>query len=152
MTMPSDYTGRPPLRIGNEERQAAQAALDAHLTAGRLDPDEYGERYALAGVARTRVDLDALFVDLPQPHPAYPGAAPRPAEMTGPPRPSAGRIVASAGARLIAIVPLIALVLFFAFRGFWLAFFLIPIAGSLFRPGGRRYRRRTWSGACGPRW
>ena len=34
------------IRIGNAERDAAMKALDEHLTAGRLDLDEYGERYA----------------------------------------------------------------------------------------------------------
>ncbi len=49
-------------------------ALDEHLREGRLDPTEYGERSAVAANARFRSELDALFTDLPAPHPAYPAA------------------------------------------------------------------------------
>jgi hypothetical protein len=61
-----------PLRIGTTEREAAGRALDAHLQAGRLDAEEYGERYARAMSARTREDLRPLFADLPAPHPESP--------------------------------------------------------------------------------
>lgn len=67
----------PEVRIGTREREAALTALGEHLTAGRLDLDEYGERSALATHAQTRGDLTALFADLPAPHPelaAGPGA------------------------------------------------------------------------------
>ena len=64
------------IRIGNDERDAAIKALDEHMSAGRLDPDEYGQRVAEASVARTRDDLTPLFADLPQPHPFAP-APPR---------------------------------------------------------------------------
>jgi hypothetical protein len=65
MSAPSN----PSLRIGNDERDAAIKALDEHLTAGRLDAEEYGERIAQASMARTREGLEELFVDLPEPHP-----------------------------------------------------------------------------------
>jgi hypothetical protein len=73
MSAPS--TPGPGIRIGNDERAAAMAALDEHMAAGRLDPEEYGERVAQASVARTRAELDELFVDLPAPHP-FPSAPP----------------------------------------------------------------------------
>ena len=73
MSTPSG--GTPPIRIGNHEREAASAALDKHLEAGRLDAEEYGERYAKAPMARTRDELDALFLDLPAPHPFTPAHA-----------------------------------------------------------------------------
>jgi Domain of unknown function (DUF1707) len=60
-----------PLRIGTAEREAAGRALDAHLQAGRLDAEEYGERYARAMSARTRDDIRPLFADLPAPHPEF---------------------------------------------------------------------------------
>ncbi len=45
------------LRIGNVERNAAMKALDAHLEAGRLGVDEYGERSAgAAGAATAALD------------------------------------------------------------------------------------------------
>lgn len=73
--MSTSPDGRPPLRIGTLEREAACKALDAHLTAGRLDAEEYGERYAKASLARDYSELDALFVDLPAPHWAPPRSA-----------------------------------------------------------------------------
>ena len=56
------------IRIGNREREAARHALDEHLAEGRLDMDEYADRYAKANLARFQSELDELFVDLPQPH------------------------------------------------------------------------------------
>jgi len=89
MTAPSTN-----LRIGNDERDAAITALDQHLNAGRLDPEEYGQRVAQASVARTREGLDELFVDLPAPHP-FPAAS-------APWRPAAGRPVADRAMRSFA--------------------------------------------------
>lgn len=55
------------IRIGNAEREVAMKALDEHLEAGRLDPEEYGQRYAKASLARTEDELRPLFIDLPGP-------------------------------------------------------------------------------------
>src|SRR5689334_3265620 len=63
---------RPQIRIGYAERSAAQQALDEHLTAGRLDPAEYADRYAAAEMARTRAEVVALFTGGPSPHPLSP--------------------------------------------------------------------------------
>jgi len=68
VSTPSGAT--PHLRIGYQEREAACAALAIHLGAGRLDAEEYGERYAMATMARTSGELDAIFWDLPAVHPA----------------------------------------------------------------------------------
>ena len=57
----------PPIRIGNDERQAAAHALGDHYAQGRLEADEYEQRVSAAFGARTSADLDALFVDLPRP-------------------------------------------------------------------------------------
>ena len=83
---------RPPIRIGTAERDAAMKALDAHLEAGRLDVDEYGERSARASVATTAPELAELFDDLPAPHPVLPGVVGPvlPAVAPPPTRPSAG--------------------------------------------------------------
>lgn len=62
-----DDTGANAIRIGNTEREAAMKALDQHLEAGRLDPEEYGQRYAKASLARTEDELRPLFLDLPGP-------------------------------------------------------------------------------------
>jgi len=130
------------IRIGNAERDAAMRALDEHLSAGRLDLDEYGERYARATVARTQDELAALFTDLPP--------LPQPQAAASRPHRDVRRAGANYGVRLASVMPLIALVLFFA-TGAWLWFLLIPITAKLFFAGhpGRGYYRR---GRCGPSW
>lgn len=65
------------IRIGDAERQSALTALGEHMTAGRLDIDEYGDRTAQVAAAKTRADLQALFADLPAPHPGF-GVVPPP--------------------------------------------------------------------------
>lgn len=53
------------IRIGSAEREAALRQLSFHTNAGRLSPDELAERSAAVEAARTRGELDAVFVDLP---------------------------------------------------------------------------------------
>jgi hypothetical protein len=60
------------LRVGDAERQQAVAALGDHYAAGRLDQDEYDTRVQRAYASRTRVDLQGLFGDLPEPAPFRP--------------------------------------------------------------------------------
>ena len=137
------------VRIGNAERQAAAAALDEHLAAGRLDADEYGHRYTAAVAARTRGELAPLFADLPEPRPA-PGdeAAPhvkpaRPAIHAPHDRhePLGGAI----GRTVVAVMPFVAIGLFFGLRAAgvgaaWLVFLLVPISGAIVY-GDKRGRR-----------
>jgi hypothetical protein len=59
--------GPRPIRIGNDEREAAVRALGEHFAQGRLDPEEYEERASAGYAARTADDLDRLFDDLPRP-------------------------------------------------------------------------------------
>jgi len=61
------------LRVGDAERQQAVTALGEHFAAGRLDQDEYDTRIQTAYAAKTRVDLQGLFGDLPEPVPFRPG-------------------------------------------------------------------------------
>ncbi|MDT8909519.1 DUF1707 domain-containing protein [Amycolatopsis sp. PS_44_ISF1] len=65
----------PQLRISDQERESALAALGEHLTAGRIDIDEYGDRSARITAAKTRAELGEQFADLPHPHPVYGGTA-----------------------------------------------------------------------------
>jgi hypothetical protein len=60
------------LRVGDAERQQAVSALGEHFAAGRLDQDEYDTRAQTAWAAKTRVDLQGLFGDLPEPAPFRP--------------------------------------------------------------------------------
>jgi hypothetical protein len=117
----------PQIRIGYAERAAAQEALDVHLTAGRLDADEYADRFATAGLAHTQTELDALFVDLPEPHPAR-AEAPRPASAVNRgswthylPTSTVGRLVA-----LVLVTALTIAVLPFALAAALLYFVVVP--------------------------
>lgn len=78
----------PQLRISDQERESALNALGEHMSAGRIDIDEYGERSARITAAKTRGELAELFADLPTPHPVYgsaePVAAPAPASAPVP--------------------------------------------------------------------
>jgi hypothetical protein len=68
------------MRVSNEERDEAVSTLGVHLSTGRLELSEYEERCGQAVMARTRGDLEALFTDLPAPHPDLSSAAP-PAQL-----------------------------------------------------------------------
>ncbi|GAA4779478.1 DUF1707 domain-containing protein [Actinomycetospora chlora] len=128
----------PSPRIGTAEREAAMKALDAHLEAGRLDPEEYGERSARVTEARTAEDLDPLFADLPAPHPTADSAAPdgrRPAvSPAGNPAPREPGFLARYGPAISGALPIIALILFFTvpIAHAWVFFLLIPLGGALF--------------------
>ncbi|KFU83247.1 protein of unknown function [Amycolatopsis lurida] len=61
----------PRLRISDQDRESALAALGEHMTAGRIDIDEFGERSARVTAAKTRGDLSEVFADLPEPRPRY---------------------------------------------------------------------------------
>ncbi len=139
------------MRVGDRERNSALDALGEHLTAGRINLDEYGDRSAQVAVARTADDLSSLFDDLPAPHPVLPGAGTaialaadgsrvtlmppgrgQPA-VPGDFRSTAQKLVAAAAAASV----FVAVALFFV-TGLWYWFLLIPaisaIAGSIWGP------------------
>lgn len=115
-------------------------ALDAHLEAGRLDPEEYGERSARVTEARTAEDLEPLFADLPDPRPVVPDGAtagehrPVTAAASAAPAPRAASALARWGPIISGALPMIALVLFFTvpIPHAWVFFLLIPLGGALF--------------------
>lgn len=133
----SDSSG---LRIGDAEREEALRALGEHMSAGRLDIDEYGDRSARVAATRTRNDLIALFTDLPAPRPSFRTAAPAspdspvpaprsgrrmlPGEITGP-------IIAATWVSAMFIGPAVG-----ASWLFGLAIAVSIILGSLTRKGG----------------
>jgi len=154
-------TGAPdpvPMRVGDTERNSALEALGEHLSAGRLDIEEYGERSAKVTVARTTADLAALFTDLPAPHPTLPSSVGLPVLPTAKsPRatPTDGRIVKPTtdskpvGQRVMAaLVPLsamLALVLFLTLHIPWYIF-LLPavvavVTGAIWEDGDDRRKR-----------
>ncbi|MEU7482148.1 DUF1707 domain-containing protein [Lentzea sp. NPDC042327] len=59
------------IRIGDTERSQALQVLGEHMSAGRIDVDEYGERSARITTAKTRGELLAQFRDLPDPRPQF---------------------------------------------------------------------------------
>jgi hypothetical protein len=133
MTQPDDGG----IRIGREERDAAIRALDEHLSAGRIDADEYGERSAQVYAARTWKDITPLFADLPEPRPGPIPPKQRspstmiPAEIHGAVRPHR-REIGHVGRSLIALSPFIALALFFFTRE-WIWFLLVPVMAIVVR-------------------
>lgn len=130
------------LRVGDAERESASSALGEHLSAGRLDMDEYGDRTARVVAARTWGELLALFTDLPEPKPRLrsqlgPAA---PATRRSPATPAGGEVAEqhpqlTLGHRLVgAAVPLsaiIATVLFFTVAHTWVIFMIIPAIAVL---------------------
>jgi hypothetical protein len=74
-----------PLRISDDDREAAVRALGEQYAEGRLTKDEFDERSDAAWSARTRGDLGPLFEDLPVRTPAQPAfAAGRSVRASGP--------------------------------------------------------------------
>ncbi len=135
-------TDGPPIRIGTAEREAAYAALNTHLDAGRLDVEEYAERFAKASVARTRDDLDVLFLDLPQPHAFTPPPPPKPSWFE-----YASTRFAGAGSMVVKLAIAAALIAAVVLSD-GAAFVLLPAIG-LFLGGRRHYRRGGYSGPHG---
>jgi hypothetical protein len=155
-TEPADPPRRPDLRVGDADRQAALQALGAHLEAGRLDIDEYGDRSACAAVAVRRAELAALFDDLPAPHPALPerpvpgppAAAPVPVERHGRDRAPAvhGLMI---GLVLVMIIALPGLMIAAGAAGMGGGGLLFLPLMLLLAGGGRPGRRRFGPGGPG---
>ena len=124
--MTTPFPGQPELRIGDEEREAAVAALGEHYAAGRLTKEEYDERAERAFAARTRSQLLPLFADLPRPVEA-PGAARRERPVGAGPRRGhpgwwAGAWMAPVLAIVVALVILTHLPLFLLAVVAWIFF------------------------------
>ncbi|WP_348787630.1 DUF1707 domain-containing protein [Leifsonia sp. NPDC080035] len=163
MTDFSDPSGAS-LRLSDDERERAVAALQGHAAQGRLTDAELASRSSAARAAVTRGDLAPLFTDLPGPLDldAETGTGPRPSVR----RPMAAAGEASSGSAsafdaadepyrrrpgrwgyvVVSVVPFVALILFFVtgmawgYQYSWLWFLLIPIVGAVAygADGGRR--------------
>lgn len=134
---------QPEFRLSDAERSDAIDALGEHLSSGRLDIDEYGERSARVTAAKTRRELAGIFADLPDPHPAVlqdrlPALSADLAPAPRPPRDLAQRIAPM----LVPAAAVLSLVLFFTVaRGFF-PIFLLPVIVALLAGAtlGRGYR------------
>ncbi|WP_067698411.1 DUF1707 SHOCT-like domain-containing protein [Nocardia jejuensis] len=126
----------PDIRIGTQEREDALKRLSDHFAAGRLSVAEFDERSGIVAAAVVRGDLERVFTDLPEPV----IAKPVPAKQES-------RFGSNWPARVMPVVPILAVILFFVFHQWWV-FLLIPLAGALLvgesgrdRRGDRRDRR-----------
>jgi hypothetical protein len=130
----------PQLRISDQNRESALSALGEHMSAGRIDIDEYGQRSARITAAKTRGELVEIFADLPAPHPRYedaPQAAPatEPAAAPVPARPRTPDEWSPPQRALAAIVPLtwlVAIVLIAAVSGGLWPVIFVPIGLTVF--------------------
>lgn len=120
----------PDIRIGTAEREQALDLLSEHFAAGRLTVTEFDERSGIVSAATTRSELVPVFADLPGNYQA-PGTAP-PLSMVTPPDAPAERGFNPPdwSGRVMAVVPILAVILFFV-TGTWLWFLAIPLAGAL---------------------
>jgi hypothetical protein len=125
------------LRISDTEREQAIRLLGEHMSVGRLDVDECGERSARAAAAKTRRELTELFADLPGPRPTFgAAAAPAPAQPPGDRAPRAISHEERMAAQRVwgAMVPLsaiLAVVLFFTVAHVWFIFLLPAVVTVL---------------------
>ncbi|WP_433564773.1 DUF1707 SHOCT-like domain-containing protein [Nocardia sp. CA-151230] len=123
----------PEIRIGTAEREDAMKRLSDHFAAGRLSVAEFDERSGVVAAALTRGDLERVFTDLPEP-----------VSEKSVPAQRESRFGAHWRDRVMPVVPIIALILFFVTRQWWM-FLLIPLAGAVLyggrNPGQRREHR-----------
>jgi hypothetical protein len=109
----------PEIRIGTAEREHAMQRLSEHFAAGRLCVAEFDERSAVVVAAMTRGQLDTVFVDLPEP-----------VAVAAPPAESDTGFMAEWPERVMAVIPIVAVILFFVTNS-WLWFLAIPLMGAL---------------------
>lgn len=121
------------IRVSDSEREDALAKLGEHMSAGRLDIDEYGERSAKVTAAKTRGELLDLFGDLPEPRPTFGRPAP-------PPLPAGARAPSLGSKVTPVLIPIAAVVLAFGLMFlirmpfvFLLPFVFIAISSSRWR-------------------
>ncbi|MBN9629004.1 MAG: DUF1707 domain-containing protein [Actinobacteria bacterium] len=122
------------LRLSNDERERAVAALQAHAGQGRLNDAELQSRTAAAAGQASQ-----------------PGSNPygQTPYSTGPAPGDHGRPVNRWGLLIVSIMPFVAVILFFVsgmawgYQYSWLWFLLIPLAGAIVYgvDGGDRRRR-----------
>ncbi|SDD20277.1 DUF1707 SHOCT-like domain-containing protein [Actinokineospora iranica] len=115
------------IRISGAERDEAVALLGTHLSTGRLELAEYEFRCVRAVAARTRGDIEALFTDLPCPHPDLSAAVSpkqrlkqavgRPADDGLVPTPASEAVGMLGGMTMLLGVP--GTILLTVFKGLW---------------------------------
>lgn len=103
--------------------------LSDHFAAGRLSVAEFDERSGLIAAALTKGQLEPVFSDLPEP-----------VALTKPvPAKRGFQLPAGTTERVMAVVPILALILFLVTHQWWW-FLAIPLLGGLLY--GDRKRRQ----------
>lgn len=135
------------IRVSDTEREDALTKLGEHMSAGRLDIEEYGERTAKVATTKTRGELLGLFGDLPEPKPTF--GVPVPSAATEPVRPkrSLGQRVAPVMVPVVCIAMVVGLIILIKLPFFVLFPFLFIAFGGGARwrgggGGGRDHHRR----------
>jgi Domain of unknown function (DUF1707) len=124
-----------PKRVGTAERDEAIALLDEHWHAGRLDPGEHEGRVMRARAAVTQADLEVPFIDLPK-------LALAPESTGAVPVGGARGFLESKRDTIMALMPFLALALFFTTGYHWMWFLMVPVMGiSLYGPDGGKNPR-----------
>jgi hypothetical protein len=147
------------IRVGDAEREQALQALGDHMSAGRLDIDEYGDRTARVAASKTRGDIVEVFRDLPEPKPRFgppvkaaPAVPREPATAPAQGRPGVDRwqqrpLAQRAYGALIPVVFGVAIVLFFTTARtpfvFALPVLVMILGGSLWGDSWS-HDRRAW--------
>ncbi len=135
------------MRISDAEREDAVRMLGEHMSVGRLDVEEYGERTAKATAAKTQGELTSLFSDLPEPRPKFgPATPPAPRPAATPARTDERPLGQRLWGAAVPLSALVALVLFLTVVKVWFIF-LLPaavavIGGALWGEDQRAHQRR----------
>jgi hypothetical protein len=135
------------MRISDTEREDAVRMLGEHMSVGRLDVEEYGERTAKATAAKTQGELTSLFTDLPEPKPTFtPVAPPAPRPAATPARQDERPLAQRLWSAAVPLSALVALILFLTVFKVWFIF-LLPaavavIGGALWGEDHRAQQRR----------
>jgi hypothetical protein len=125
------------IRISDSEREDALGKLNEHMSAGRLDLDEYGERSARVVTAKTRGELLDLFGDLPEPKPTF--GQPRPAAPVRRERTFAEKFVpvVTPIAVLLLVAGVFVMLKLWFFMPFLFIFLVASRGGNRWQGGGR---------------
>jgi hypothetical protein len=145
------------MRISDTEREQAINMLGEHMSVGRLDVDEYGERSARATAAKTRGELTSLFTDLPDPRPTFAPELPAPTQPAVPLPPPA-RLeerppIQRVWAALVPLSAILALILFLTVIKVWFIFLLpavVAILGGAMFGDDWKHNRRNFERRSSP--
>ena len=141
------------MRVSDADRDRAIAEFSEHYQAGRLTTEEFEDRTGRALQARTTVDLDDLFTDLPRRQPPTTGATTGAASTApvGPAKSWPGRVPV-APVTILAVVAVLALLSGHLFHIAWVPVVAIIVVRLLAGGRDRRDRRDHREARDGRHW